>query len=198
MRMFNTKGRSIEDLQNAINEHLMISIIDALYRTGNNVLEYLKDYVKTNWYDTYNPTNYQRTFETLNSLYVSEVKVMSNMAYVFIGYNPNNINANIPRGTVLFSDGGVREFILNDNEWTQHANISDGGDNSQWTPHIIEYGMNLSGIEKVTGIDLSHVENARDGIKAVENTFKWLKDGQFVSQMYQSLKDQGWNVFIIN
>lgn len=158
-KTFNTIEELMIYLQNKIPVNLEL--------IAEEVKGILRDNVQTLWYDRpYNPTNYIRTMEYINSISCSNAKKISNGNYEV---------------KIYFATDLIQPHTNNSNEWNQHASIY-GEDVSAQIPYYIEEGNNSS-------------LYSYEGVHPVKITEKWLKDNDFVRRrMIELLGKYGFTI----
>ncbi len=156
--------RSVSSLQRHLVASVERGIRERLYEICVQVVQ---ENVQKKVYDSYTPQGdypYQRTFELLNSVDISEVKVGSKYAEFEVYMNTDLINA----------------YQTSENEWNQHADVY-GLDMSQYIPKWIEEG---------TGGGLF----PRGGSYYMSDSFVDLTDGRLGKSLGGHLRSEGWNV----
>lgn len=133
-------------------------IKSVLEQIAEEVRKELYDTVNDNLYKTYNPKQYQRTYELLNSISKTEIKENSDGEYyVVIYYDTDKILA-YPSLSNLTGDKNEYGSL-----WGQHADFY-GNDVSEYIPLWIEHGT-------------SGVNNPyhRKGIYAIDEVKEWIE-----------------------
>ena len=159
-RLHNT----VSSLQRHLADSVARGIRERLYQLCEDVV---KKNIQKKVYDAYTPSGehpYQRTYELLNSVDISDVRIGSKYADFEVFMNHENIGA---------YETGV-------NEWNQHADVY-GLDMSQYIPKWIEEGTN-GGLFP------------RGGAYYMADSFVDLTDGRLGVALGNSLKAEGWNV----
>jgi hypothetical protein len=85
--------RSYSNLIHDIHFHINANLTPILQQVAEDIKKMLHDYVNTYWYGAHSPTNYQRTFEFINSLTVDNVQTTGDRKEVFIYFDPAKIGA---------------------------------------------------------------------------------------------------------
>ncbi len=115
---------STQDLQKHIQQITLTKIKSYLMNIVANVL---KDYVNELVYEANDPSDYERTYELLNSITISDFKKVGNTYKI----------------KVFFDNDKINTYITNDGEWNKHADIY-GNSVADELPYYLEYGTNGS------------------------------------------------------
>lgn len=148
----------------SLENYLMKNNKDVLKLIGLQIEKEMKDFIMRELYQKYNPSDYSRTYEYINSLTVSQVYENKDGYEIEIFFDSDKINA--------------RE--VSDRYWNQHMSV-DGSDFAEFLPYAIEYGTSGSLYD-------------RKGIKVVETTINELKNGDLIKKAINILKSKGFNV----
>lgn len=172
MATFNIKTTA--DLKRVM-QYLERHVKFSLEEVAKIVEEEIKDYIKRNLYDKYEPQAYTRTYDYINSLTIRKAKKVGNGYAVEIFFDTDKIMPRPP-------DGKGR--------WSSHSSITSynrggGGDDvSDMIPLWLEYGHD--------GIW------SRDGIYSMENTKKIMEQTKYhLHEIVKILKSRGINAEIV-
>ena len=173
MATFNIKTTA--DLKRVM-QHLERHVKFSLEEVARVVEEEIKDYIKRNLYDKYEPQAYTRTYDYINSLTIRKAKKIGNGYSVEIFFDTDKIMPRPP-------DGAGR--------WSRHSSITSynrggsGDDVSDMIPVWMEYGTSGSLWD-------------RDGIYSIENTKKIMEQTKYhLHEIVKILKSRGINAEIV-
>lgn len=145
----------------------------ALQIVAGKVEEIIRRYVMDNLYQSYQPDDYWRSYDYVNSLTCGKVTKNGNFHQVEIYFDPNKI----------------RSIEVEDSMWNRHMSV-DGNDTwnnkpiSEWIPIWIE-----KGIDKDNGSLWD-----RKGIEVVKNVTKELEQTKYhLKEISTILRKQGIN-----
>lgn len=148
----------IKQIEKQLNKQLM----QAMDRVGHKVMLELADYVWENWYMKNNPTEYNRTFEFLESITKTKARFINGVCEV----------------QVYFDNNKIKPYYDEDSMWNQHMSLSHK-DVSNAIVGWIEWGNNPSGSTKIP--------YEYEGIHMIENMVKWLKT-EYIKLLKEELK----------
>lgn len=158
-----TTVRNLSELEVILHKQ----IIEILNKVGNEVKGVLKNELKKRWYNNFEPQQYERTFQLLNSISLSPLKVTSNIYEVKVYYDTSKI---VPM------DGTA------ENPWSRHQSIVTGAPSNEMLPEWIENGQHSSIFSFI-------------GVHPVEGTYEWLKDDNYILNRFKELlRDRGFKV----
>ena len=150
MSNINEVVKSLERLTNnkikGIDDSIRTQIKEELNSLGQEIVDKLRTYTQE-WYDTYSPIDYQRSYDVLDSI-----------SYNVSGYDLR----------VIFDMRKIRGATLNDKKgWQQHRGF-DGVDFTWGLINFIENGGN--------GGIASNPRRNDGGIHMIEKTQKWIDE----------------------
>lgn len=157
----------ISSLQRHLVESVRRGLHDRLFEICEQVVQ---DNIQKKVYDAYTPQGdypYDRTYELLNSVDISPLKVGYKYAEFEVFMNTDLINA----------------YTTPPKEWNQHADVY-GLDMTQYIPKWIEEGT-TGGLFP------------RSGAYYMSDSFVELTDGRLGKELGNHLRKEGWNVVSI-
>lgn len=80
----------VEDLKLYIEE----CVAEAVDEAAKDTVDYLTNYIMKNWYNKYNPKEYQRTYDFLHSVSKTDTKVNGNRVVCMIYFDVDKIHPN--------------------------------------------------------------------------------------------------------
>lgn len=150
---------------------------DISYSLGiiaEKVRQLLREYIEKELYQSYTPTDYQRTRDFINSLDIKEVKKVGDFYSVEIFFNTGLIHSN----------------EVENSGWNQHMDVYGnsnwyGASIPEWMPYFIEWGTHNSLWD-------------RDGLHSMDAINKYVKQTDFhLKEIEKILKSKGYNVKIV-
>ena len=128
-----------------LNSLLKTELGRVLFILSENVEEFLFEYVQANWYDEYQPTDYQRTYQLLNSIELEQIEETEWRIF----FNTDKIKGVKQNGfwQAHISSFGKTEGSLFDGE--------------EFIKEIEDYG--------------NYIHGHSQPLKSIENTAKWIK-----------------------
>jgi hypothetical protein len=154
-------------------KYLENDIIYSLGIVAEDIKKIIRDYVEKEVYQKYEPYEYNRTYELLNSLDISEIKKTGNIYSFSVFFNPEKIN-----------------MYNTDDKWSQHKSVFGY---ESW------HGMQLN--ELIPWFIENGTENSlwdRDGIYSIEYVRERLeKTDEHLKKIKQILKSKGYAVEIV-
>lgn len=116
---------------NKLFSHINKQIEKSMTGVGEEARKILSDYMEREWYNSYSPSNYERSWELLNSISVSSPKKISNTWQV----------------EIYFDTTKIHPYSTPDGEWNKHMSLNgdtsyNGKSISEWLIEWIEYGQN--------------------------------------------------------
>lgn len=158
---------------NQLNAYLNKQLESVLLQVGQEVKKIIEGYIQDRLYDSYQPFQYSRTYDFLNSLTVKKPYPLNG------GYAVE----------VYFDTDKIRQAIVEDSKWNQHMSY-DGSDTwngvkvNKLIPYFMEYGVEGSLWD-------------RDGIYAVRDTIVTLEETKLhVKELGKLLKQKGFSIKI--
>lgn len=148
------KFKNLSDYYDYIDKSLKKAMKDI----GEEVKLELQDYIWENWYKTYNPKEYERTFDFLNCVTFNVGK--SNGKYVAIVY---------------YDTSKIKAEYNEYSYWNNHMSLS-GEDVSEYIPRWIEKGQkshvySYNGVEPIRNIVKWCEENYKEKLKSYLNGY---------------------------
>ena len=157
--------KSLKDMQNYIASQMKEVAKKELSKV---VFTELKKFVKQNVYSAYNPSQYDRTYQLLNSVTIGELESSGKSIVCSVYFDPNKIKP-----------------AFADNFWNQHRSVFDYDTDKKHNAPInemIPYYMNYGTDSPV----YSHDETL-----FLEETIKSLNSGLLRSELIKFLKQRG-------
>jgi hypothetical protein len=127
---------SYEALEKMIEKQILPDVLSVMKNIGKDLLKQMRDFIAQNWYGSYSPKYYDRTFQLLNSLNVSEVVATGQGYEIVVDYDRELIHP---------------ATSITPENWNIHESVDGVEDVSQWIPNIIEFGSH-SPLYSMTGI----------------------------------------------
>lgn len=152
--------------------HLESQMVINLEKIGEEIKNVLRFNIKQLWYDRYTPTNYERTYEVIDSLRCSKAKKVNNNTYEVIIY---------------FDFSQIRPYSTASGSWNKHMSL-DGS---------TEYGGKTIGEWLVTWIETGQDSPyfSWRGVYPIETTKQWVQDDLYLlNRMKELLGKQGYRV----
>jgi hypothetical protein len=155
--------RSYNNLVSVIHSYIQSDLQPILKQVGEEIKKILHNFIQTNWYNSRpTPAFYDRTYETINSLTVDQVRTTGNRTEVLIYFDNSKIGS-------YQTDNGM---------WNQHMSI-DGSSSwggisiGQWVVDWMDKGQNspaysYGGIHFIDNI----LNNKDDFIKKINELLK--------------------------
>lgn len=145
-------------------------IIEILNKIGTEIKGVLRDELNKSWYQSHEPSSYERSFQLLESISLSPLTVTGNEYSVQIYYDTSKI---IPM------DGTMNK------PWTRHKSIVDDRSSAEALPYYIESGNGNSPIYQF------------EGVSPVENVLEWQEEDKYVLHRFKELlEDKGYKCVI--
>lgn len=155
----------IENLQDVITQYLEVAVDQAT----EIALNYLCNYINDNWYETYTPRSYERTYDFLASATKLEAYVTQKGKVVAGLYFDTN------------------KIIPEKREKGFNAHMSNSGvSTADSIPYFIEYTNDFFGRRKVS----------KNGLRSMEKTIEMLEKN-FPSMVQKELKKLGLDVKVV-
>lgn len=153
-------------------KHLENEVVFSLGVVAEDVRKILRDYVQKATYESYDPFEYQRTYELLNCLDISDIKKVGNTYSFEIFFNSDKIN--------MYDVDGF---------WNQHKSVFgyeswNGMKINELVPWFIENGTNGSVWDREGIYSIEYITNL------LQKTHKHLKIIKNI------LKQKGYDVII--
>jgi hypothetical protein len=148
-----------------LNKIIELAIIQNIQKIGEEIKGVLRHFVQENWYNrSYEPQQYERTFQLIDSLTVSPVKINGNEYSVQIYYDTDKI---------LPMDG------TSDKPWTRHKSIVTQTPSGVYLPLWIEEGQDSSIF-------------SFEGVHPVQDTIDWVEEDKYLlNRMKELLEKKG-------
>jgi hypothetical protein len=135
----------------------------------------LQDFLQKNWYNAHTPQSYERTYQLINSVSISDVEDNGNAFEVKVFFDSNKMNPIPAPSADMFPS--YTNVTNGDTYW-------NGVSLSILVPYFVEQGQSSS-------------IHSYKGVGSVEKTIKWARSGKFLSKaVKESLQKSGISVEI--